>query len=472
MHTFLNKVFTVVLLLTILNSVKLNAQTTVSGGIYQNTTWTLSGSPYLMTGSIVVFPGNTLTIEPGVQVIVTADNTFNTGNFIYLELRGALVANGTITQPIVFTSTDTTVGFYNWMGVRIKGSQGGNVQMNNIELHNSWYGIHNDISEPGVTYTFDNSLFRSNNYAIQLNANLIYNNCAFIQNGVGQAAQISYGYMTATNCTFNDNFCSVTWSNGINIKGCTFTGNQNNIIGCPGLIDSCQFFNNTYAFAQCGGLNITNSLFVGNGTGVEGESSCTIANSVFETNAVAIRIGDNGVVTNNQISNNDVGVQVTAYTPNSTIIENNIICGNTIHNLENLTDKNYQVNLNCFCSQDSTVIENGIYDGYDDITRGLVNYAIYDDSCQTIISFVTKVQLGGTTGLLELNNPMKVWYYNQKLTIQTTSNTLVSIFDLTGKTIQVVSINSESTTIDTSLNPGVYFIRRQEGYSQRFVVTN
>ena len=449
---------------------KSNAQTNVSGGIYQNTTWTTTGSPYLVTGSIVVFPGNTLTIEPGVQVIVTADNTFNTGNFIYLEVRGALVANGTLGQPIVFTSTDTTAGFYNWLGIRIKGSQGGNVQMNNFELYNTWYGIHNDISEPGITYAFDNCLFQSNNYALQLNADLVYNNCSFIQNGVGQAAQISYGTMTATNCIFTDNFCSVTWSNGINLQGCTFTGNQNNIIGCAGLIDSCQFINNNYAFTQCSGLDIRNCLFTGNANGVEGDANCQITNSIFDNNIIAVRIGDNGNITNNQIVNNEIGIQITAYTPNSTVIENNIICSNTIHNLENLTDKNYQVNLNCFCSQDSTVIENGIYDGYDDITRGLVNYAIYDDSCQTILSYVTKVQLGGTTGLNELSNEMKVWYSNHYLTIQSTSISFIEIIDVNGRMINSYPINTDNTSMAIDLIPGVYFVRNQEGYCKRFIV--
>jgi len=42
------------------------SQTTVSGGIYSNTTWTLANSPYVITGNIVVFPAATLTIEPGV----------------------------------------------------------------------------------------------------------------------------------------------------------------------------------------------------------------------------------------------------------------------------------------------------------------------------------------------------------------------------------------------------------------------
>ena len=54
------------------------SQTSVSGGIYQNTTWTTAGSPYIVTGSIVVFPGKTLTIEPGCEVRFTADYSFNT----------------------------------------------------------------------------------------------------------------------------------------------------------------------------------------------------------------------------------------------------------------------------------------------------------------------------------------------------------------------------------------------------------
>lgn len=450
-----NIVLSLTLLFVYLTNV--SAQTSVSGGIYQNTTWTLAGSPYLVTGSIVVFPNRTLTIEPGVEVIVSADYSFNTGNYLYLEVRGSLIANGTINAPIVITSSDTSLGFYNWEGIRIKGSQGGNVQMNYFELHNSFYGIYNDIAQVGVTYTFDHCLFRSNNYALQLNAELVYNNCTFQSNAVGQATQLIGGSMTANNTQFINNFCSVAYSGYINLNNCNFIGNQNNLIGSPGTVTNCQFINNAFGFMETGGITVTNCLFDGNTTGIEGTYSCNINNNTFINNGIALKMGDACNVSQNEINNNDIGIQVLAYDPNTTQINDNSICYNSIHNLENLTDRNYQVNLNCFCSQDSTVIENGIYDGYDDITRGLVNYAIYDDSCQTILNYVSKVNLGSAQ-LDELDNDWTTWFDGSAIHVNLKQASDLKIYSANGMVLWTGTISEGKHLVQTSLSPGIYWL--------------
>jgi hypothetical protein len=71
----------IVLFCLIFISCSIFSQTSVQGGIYNNTTWTLANSPYTITGSVVVFPGKTLTIEPGVQILI--DNSSNSD--IYIE---------------------------------------------------------------------------------------------------------------------------------------------------------------------------------------------------------------------------------------------------------------------------------------------------------------------------------------------------------------------------------------------------
>jgi hypothetical protein len=463
---------TLLLLVSIIASSAIIAQTSVSGGIYNNTTWNLAGSPYLVTGSIVVFPNRTLTIEPGVEVIVSADYTFNTGNFIYLEVRGSLIANGTSNAPIVFTSSDTTTGFYNWEGIRIKGSQGGTVQMNHFELHNTWYGINNDIAQPGVSYVFDECYFRSNQYGLQLNADLVYNSCIFESNGVGQAAQISYGSLTATNCQFLNNFCSFTWSNNINVNNCLFSGNQNNIIGSPGIIQNSQFYNNTFGMTEISNITVNQCVFDGNGTGIDGSSTCVITNSTFSNNSIAVKIGDASTVSQNTITDNSIGVQVLGYDPNTTSIDSNLICNNSVHNLENLTDKNYQVNLNCFCSQDSTIIENGIFDGYDDITRGLVNYAIYDDSCQTVVSYVTKIDLGGPAGLTALDEQWNTWYDGESLVIENNIPGIFSIYDIQGTRLMNAEAAVGLNKISLTLPQGLYLVGRQGGQTQKVFIGN
>lgn len=445
------------------------SQTNVSGGIYQNTTWTLAGSPYIVTGSIVVFPGKTLTIEPGCEVRFNADYTFNTGNFIYLEIRGALIALGTDANKIKFTSSDTTDGFFNWQGISIKGSQGGSAQLDRIELHNAFYGIYNDIVEPGVTYNFTNCLFKNNSYALQFNANMNYTNCIFEKNSVGQAAQISYGSMAATNCQFINNFCSVTWSNYINLNNCIFSGNTNNIIGCPGSIQNCSFINNAFGFAESANLQISNCLFDGNDVGIDESGSSTISNSVFTNNAIAVKLGENSFLTNNTITNNGTGVQVRGANPSSAQIVDNQLCSNINYNLENLTDKNFQVNTNCFCSSDSTTIENGIYDGYDDITRGLVNYAIYDDSCSTILSYVTKVVLPNeTAGLTEQQSTWKVWQVNDELHVLVENETQLQLFSTSGSIFLDQTILPGENTLKVDLPVGIYILADQNGNRYKF----
>ena len=344
--------------------------------------------------------------------------------------------------------------------------------MNHFELHNTWYGIYNDISQPGVSYVFDECYFRSNQYGLQLNADMVYNNCIFESNGAGQAAQISYGTLTATNCQFLNNFCSFTWSNYINVNNCLFAGNQNNIIGSPGVIQNSQFYNNTFGMTEISNITVNQCVFDGNGTGIDGSSTCVVTNSTFTNNSIAVKIGDASTVSQNTITDNAIGVQVLGYDPNTTSIDSNLICNNSIHNLENLTDKNYQVNLNCFCSQDSTIIENGIFDGYDDITRGLVNYAIYDDSCQTVVSYVTKIDLGGPAGVTALDEQWNTWYDGESFVIENNIPGIFSIYDIQGTRLINATATVGLNKISLTLPQGLYLVGREGGQTQKVFIGN
>ena len=81
------------------------SQTTVNGN--QSGTWSLSGSPYEVTGDIYVPNGQILTIEAGVEVNFQGHYKFN--------VNGKLEVNGTENEMVVFTTDDETTG---WGGIR------------------------------------------------------------------------------------------------------------------------------------------------------------------------------------------------------------------------------------------------------------------------------------------------------------------------------------------------------------------
>lgn len=86
---------------------------TVQGSITSNTTWS-NTNRYLLTGFVYVEDGATLTIEPGT--IIKADKP--TKGSLIIKRGGKIMADGTASQPIVFTSNQAA-------GSRDRGDWGG-----------------------------------------------------------------------------------------------------------------------------------------------------------------------------------------------------------------------------------------------------------------------------------------------------------------------------------------------------------
>lgn len=96
----LGSALAVVLLLT---ATQAYALTNVSGTIAADTTWDAANGPYVLTGGVTIPSGVTLTLSPGTVV--------KGQQYGWLLVDGTLNANGTASQPIVFTSlSDDTYG--------------------------------------------------------------------------------------------------------------------------------------------------------------------------------------------------------------------------------------------------------------------------------------------------------------------------------------------------------------------------
>ncbi|MBC7775499.1 MAG: T9SS type A sorting domain-containing protein [Phycisphaerae bacterium] len=93
-----------------------NAQIVVSGDISTNTTWTKTNT-YLLNGFVYVLDGVTLTIEAGT--IIKGDKT--TKGALIVTRGGKLIAEGTASEPIVFTSNEPTPTYGDWGGLILLG---------------------------------------------------------------------------------------------------------------------------------------------------------------------------------------------------------------------------------------------------------------------------------------------------------------------------------------------------------------
>ena len=306
----------------------LSAQTSVSGNV--SGTWTLANSPYLVTNNIGVPAGQTLVIQPGVEVVFQG--------FYRLSVTGQLVAEGTSAQPITFYRQDTT-GWWN-----------------DLQIAGGWRGIYfAPLASATDSSRLVHCIVKDVKHGLNTNAN-------------GYAALFIYGRgLTVRHCEFTHNQSKANASEGKIIVSAPSSGQSLTFEAClihhnfvrvavlfnlgDALVQENEFANNTGGstiWALGGGLQF-------------------YYNDVHDNQSIndmtALRVdGGHNTIKNNRIHHNEADREAAIMcTMGQTLIESNLICNN------------YTLNGNC-----------GLTDGGGGIHISHNNNAVWDSTMYTV----------------------------------------------------------------------------------------
>jgi hypothetical protein len=441
-----------------------NAQTNVGGGIYSNTTWTLVGSPYIIVDTAVVFPAVTLTIEPGV-LVKFEDN-------LYLEIRGNLIASGTLSDSIIFTSSSALPHGGIWDGIRNTSTGlltfdycnfrygqhavSGHCNVKHSLFENNYDGIFDNGSQGWSI--IDSSLFINNNSGVlRLFGNA--SKCRFENN---LATGLDIGYGNVDDCVFINNYSGLTFqsSGGLTaVTNSTFCSNVfalSPIGSSPDTIISCNFSENHVGISYGQPRYMTGNIFSDNDTAL-----------------IYISLENMHTISNNSIFHNKVGFITGGYFGANFL--NNTICNNAVYNLVYSSSINGIFPNVCWCDTDSASIAVKIYDGYDDITLGLLDFTPLIACDSSALTGITPINCTFNTGIesitLDWESEMVIFPNptTNTFTINyflSSENSLLNIYTVLGKNVYSGTINNQSQTIIKKFSPGIYFVNVTDGKKQ------
>lgn len=416
-----------ILILLSVFSFSAKAQTVISGGLFVNQTWTLSGSPYLITDTTTLFPGYTLTIQSGV--VVQFDSA------VVLNIRGTMNVNGTVTDSVYFIPGDSTNGVPDmWSGVLIDNTQGGAAAVHYSVFEHANSAFSNVCCYGGGPISVSNSSFRFNTI------------------GMGGYS----GQPTA-------------------VSRCYFGHNTYGVTEADKTLDHCYFEFNEFGLYGTERISVTNSIFCHNGTGLFGGRGDLQYNTIIY-NGTGVKGFYEGFynVTGNVISRNDTGIVITG----NGLDPNNIICENA--NFNAITTANFNISIanNCWCTTNPFALGIGIYDAYDDVALGLLQYNPAN-SCDTSVLANYSCDLSVLNAVPEIPEAELIAVYpnpaGSTLTIESKNETITAIelIDISGRQLLLQKNCFAVNTISLEgIASGIYLIRifTEDGMMSRKIV--
>jgi len=479
------------------------AQTNVSGAYFTNTIWSISGSPYNVIGDVQFPSGVTLTIDPGVQI------NYN-GNFELL-VKGTIIANGTNLLPINFTGNTSGTAMIMFKSTNLTNSQLSHISFNGPK---NAFQLGNDPTKNSGVLTVKNVVLT--NTMVQTNGNQTTASLV-IDSAIVSTTTIKGVYPNSETIEIknsNLNTCTInsdSYNYGITIRN-SFVDNSDFTIGCCGgnisiissTLSGSTIYNgggnpvtgplkiimsnivNTPVNLPSAKVEITssiinyntsNGLIFGNGfiqcSQITGNGSGT---AVKITGYNGYNIGGNVSIKNSTITQNSIGIKIT--NANTMTIDSSNFDNNSSYNIENLSTKNIIAKNNWWGTTDSATIANKIYDYYDNINYGIVNFSNYllsaynSTNCPDTLSFPTVIEPQNITLKNEFNfniypNPAND-FVNIELPDENNefNDVTVEIVNPIGQILYFGNLIKSNHTqiIDVSdYNNGIYFCKLQSG---------
>ena len=443
--------------------------------------WNIEGSPYLVSDDLTVPPYNTLTIDPGVEVIFLNNNK--------MTVNGELHANGEEGNNIIFqTGQDGGT----WKGIDLYYSTGESnlnyceisntndkaistyysqdVNITNTYIHalsgNAIYlddtfadvTISNTIIDGGGSSTYnidirdtyvimDNVVLNGgSNLGINFEGttSLSMNNCqvsGFSDTGLKISGNNVFHTITNSSFSGSDYGVFVSHNTDVSFDGCEFKDNSNGLYlsssNINTTITNSLFQNNSgYGFYTDGGsmsYTIDNCEFINNYEAIRSHTSSTseVRNSTFMNNNSNAIVGNNYIpnIYNCKISNNYHGIS------NVGIVQNSIISN---------TENGYAIqNANDVIN--TTVVSNS--DGIYNVANIINSIVFFNSDTQVQSSSVSYSNIqGGYDGTGNIDsNPSFYDYYDYELHESSpsidTGNPDPSYYDLCFPPSQGTSIN-------------------------------
>ncbi len=305
------KNFYLLLIVIISMNNALSAQTVITEGDVTGT-WTQSESPFIVTGNISVPTGDSLIINPGVDIIFEDNYTF--------LIWGKFKAVGALNDSIKFTVADTS-GFYNnsnigWGGLSFFSFSAASELSYCIIEYSADRGVFSTDPVNGVTLSDCMIRFNSNCGICASSGNLLVTNTV-ISGNKGNGVEV-------------DDFSEFYFDNFLII------GN-----GERGIAKNFFSFKSNYKSKVSGQKVFINGIVrnnAGGGISVEGESSVTFTNLTIKNNGPVSQGGGvfidgasyfENVTVENNAADKGGGFYCSATPSDQTIITNSSISNNT-----------------------------------------------------------------------------------------------------------------------------------------------